>query len=114
MAQAIYDSKGRLTERIANTRRIYWNGDMLSIMHKHYSTTTNQELSEMLNVSVRVIQSKAKELGLTKNKEWLRNLRKSNVQWAFLRNKSLGFRTAFKPGNTIGMATRFKPKQQTT
>lgn len=44
---------------------------MLSIMNRYYPSTPNAELVELLNVSERTITRKAKELGLSKSKEYI-------------------------------------------
>lgn len=50
---------GRLVEHKGYSTRIFWNGNMLSIMHRHYHNTLNRELAEMLGVSERSVTRKA-------------------------------------------------------
>ena len=46
---------GRLVEHKGYSTRIFWNGNMLSIMRRHYHNTLNRELAEMLGVSERSV-----------------------------------------------------------
>ena len=55
---------GRLVEHKGYSTRIFWNGNMLSIMRRHYHNTLNRELAEMLGVSERSVTRKAREMGL--------------------------------------------------
>lgn len=60
-------NKGRLMEHRGCATRIYWSGDMLSLIRREFPTTLNEELAGMLGVSPRTLARKAKELGLTKD-----------------------------------------------
>ena len=51
---------------------------MLSIMKRYYPVSTNSELSEILNVSVRTVVRKAKEMGLNKSQEWTNRIAKEH------------------------------------
>lgn len=51
-------------------KKLYWTGDMLSIMHRYYPCTPDTEIAEMIGVSSRAVYLKAKELGLTKSKQY--------------------------------------------
>jgi transcriptional antiterminator len=58
---------------------------MISTLKRHFPTTKNAELADLLGVSTRTISRKAKELGLIKDESWMievatekRNLRESN------------------------------------
>ena len=44
---------------------------MLSDLKRHYATTKNKDLTDLLGVSMRTINRKAKELGLEKDKAWM-------------------------------------------
>lgn len=65
------NEKGQLLEYQNHKKSIYWTGNMLSIMNRYYPSTPNAELVELLNVSERTITRKAKELGLSKSKEYI-------------------------------------------
>lgn len=59
-------------------RCIYWDGNMLSMLKKHFPTTLNEEMAEMLGVSQRTMIRKARELGLKKDKGWLKGVWQQN------------------------------------
>ena len=62
---------GRLVIQQGGLGKIYWTGNMLSDLKRHFPTTGNIELAELLGVSRRTLSRKATELGLTKDKEYL-------------------------------------------
>lgn len=66
---------GILIQIDGKTHRIYWSGNMLSMLRKYYPVTKNAEMVEMLGVSQCVIRRKANELGLSKAKEFLDSIR---------------------------------------
>ena len=85
-----------------------WTGEMLEDLRRWYSTSTNAELAGLLGVSRCSIQRKAKQLGLQKDTNWLRQQWRQSLTWARIRNNKLGGRGRFQHGNTIGAATWFK------
>ena len=65
-----YDAKrGRLMEHRGYAKSIYWSKDMLDLLKREYPTTFNYEMAELLAMSQRTMQRKAKELGLKKDEE---------------------------------------------
>lgn len=50
---------------------IYWTPNMISILKRYYPNSPNREVCEMLGVSERTMSRKAKELGLSKSKEYI-------------------------------------------
>ncbi len=50
----MHRTQGRIVEHNGYSTRIFWNGNMLSIMRRHYHNTLNRELAEMLGVSERL------------------------------------------------------------
>lgn len=52
-------------------RKLYWTGDMLSILRRYYPCTPDTEVAEMIGVSYRTVCRKAKDLGLTKSRQYL-------------------------------------------
>lgn len=62
---------GRLSVCEAHSTSIYWTGNMISDLKRHYATTKNKELADLLGVSMRTINRKAKELGLVKDEAWM-------------------------------------------
>ena len=97
----------RIVEHKGYSTRIFWNGNMLSIMQRHYHNTINRELAEMLGVSERSVTRKARELGLEKDKEFISSTSKKNLLLAHIKGKELGYPGCF----TKGM--KFKGNQYT-
>lgn len=107
-----YDpDKGRVMEHRGYAKRIYWSGDMLSLLRREFATTLNEELAGMLGVSLRTMLRKAKELGLTKDPQWLAKIWDERRFWAHAMSKKKGYPGCFKPGNQIGKEHRFKKKE---
>lgn len=104
--------KGRLMEIDGRARRIYWSGDMLSLLRREFPTTINEELAGMLGVSLRTIIRKARELGLTKDPKWLADVWNERRFWANAVAKKKGYPGCFQPGNQIGKEHRFKKKEE--
>lgn len=89
-----FGTDGRLY--IENSRtgraRLYWTPNMLSLLRRYYPNTPNIEIAEMLGVHCLTVISKAKELGLSKNPEYLSELGRRNGllgAYAKLRNEKL-------------------------
>ena len=72
------NEKGQLVSFQGRKKTIHWTGNMLSIMKRYYPVSTNAELSELLNVSVRTVVRKAKEMGLNKSQEWTNRIAKEH------------------------------------
>ena len=58
---------------------IYWTGNMISILKRHYATTKNKELAELLNVSESTLTRKARELNLQKDTHWRSQTSRDNI-----------------------------------
>ena len=70
-----YDQNtGRLMDYRTSRIKIFWTGEMLSILRKYYPNSSNDEVSEMIVVCNRTLVKKARELGLCKSKEYLHGL----------------------------------------
>ena len=75
-----YDKKERrLMEHRGLSKRIYWTGDMISLLKRHFHNTKNEELAEMIGVSLRTLAKKANEFGLVKSEAYIRRLQRENV-----------------------------------
>ena len=61
----------RLIIRKDGISRIYWSGNMISELKRHFPTTKNTELADYFGVSPRTINRKAAELGLIKSKQYI-------------------------------------------
>lgn len=69
----------RLVDHKGYSTRIFWNENMISIMRRYYHNTINNELSDMLGVSERTVTRKARELGLEKDKDFIKEISKDNL-----------------------------------
>lgn len=74
------------------------DGNMLSIMRRHYHNTLNRELAEMLGVSERSVTRKAREMGLEKDKGFVASLSREHLLLANARSKELGYPGGFTKG----------------
>lgn len=100
--------------RIYNHQRyktmIFWSPQMISDLKRYFPTTLNEELAGILNVSPRTMVRKARELGLEKDKVWLRAIWEERRLMAHVESKRRGYPGSFKKGNMIGVEYRFKKK----
>lgn len=76
--QVYMNDDGRLMKRSKGHPVIFWNGNMISDLKRHFPTTSNAELVELLGFSERTILRKAKELGLHKSKDYIAKAAKQN------------------------------------
>lgn len=94
---------GRIYEKEGYSTRIHWSPAMLSILRRYYATTTNEDVAGMLRVSTRTMIRKARELGLRKDAEWMRNISRERLRLAHAKNKKDGYKNGFKKGNQSGL-----------
>lgn len=73
-----FDTGGRKVLHRDCSVSIYWDSNMLYMLKRHFATTTNAELAELLGVSPRTMIRKARELGLQKDKGWLKGVWQQN------------------------------------
>lgn len=52
----------------------FWNENMLSILRRYYPVSPTQEVCEMVGLSKHCVQKKAKQLGLSKSREYIRKV----------------------------------------
>ena len=71
---------GKLWLRKGRGRSLVWTSQMLSDMRRLFPTTRNDELAGVLGLAVRTVVRKAREMGLEKDKEWLRTIWKTNIR----------------------------------
>lgn len=90
---------GRMMLRNNKSLRIYWTSQMIADIKRWFGTTRNSELAEILNVSRTSIIRKARELGLSKDPDWLVSVEKGNLFLANIEIKKMGYPTAYKKGN---------------
>lgn len=65
---------GRLMYISGRTWKLYWTGNMLSIMRKYHSNTSDREIAEMLGISRQAVSKKAKEMRLSKCEEYKKEI----------------------------------------
>lgn len=95
-----FDSfKGRMMKKKQYAISIFWSPQMLSDMQKLFPTTLNQDLADILGVSIRTITRKARELGLQKNKKWLDNIWEERRKMAQLASMVKGYPGKFPKGH---------------
>ena len=95
-----FDQKeGRLMQHNGPTKRIYWSGDMISILRRHFPTTKNDEVAEMIGVSPRTVVRKARELGIEKDAAFLHTVWNENRLLAHVTNKVHGNSGMIKKGH---------------
>ncbi len=85
---------------------------MLDYMRKHYPTTLNEELAGCLNVSIRTLTRKAREMNLEKDKEWLAAVWEERRQLANLASKRKGYPGRFKKGEHANPEGEYKKGHQ--
>jgi len=103
--------------RIRNHKKIKWTPGMIEKIKKEFSVSYNRVLAKDLNVSMRSLIRKARELGIQKENDFLKK-RKNEIQemsreahpphpykgvkgWHVPNSEA----TRFKPGNTSVMKT---------
>lgn len=82
-----HSSYGRVMEHNGMALKIFWNKDMLDILHKYYPNTKNEEVADRCGVSQRTMIRKARELGLRKNKDFIHEVCCDNLKLAVLSRK---------------------------
>lgn len=83
-----YDpKKGCMVDNTGYRPKTYWSKDMLDILKKYYPVTPTQEVADMIGVHKRTLQRKAKELGITKDTEYLRHSLSERQKTGLLRQK---------------------------
>ena len=99
---------GRVWEHNGYSKRINWSRQMLDDLRSMYPNTFNYELAHILGVSSRTMIRKARELGLKKDREWLRGVYRENMKVAHILNKVHGNKGQFKKGVRSSPETEFK------
>lgn len=92
------EKHGRIVVHHGYSVRIHWNKDMLDYLKQNYATTLNEELAGCLGVSPRTMIRKARELGLEKDKVWLRGIYEERIRMAMAIAKKNGNPGGFKKG----------------
>ena len=106
------DKHGRIVTRDHYATRIFWSKDMIDYLKANYATTLNEDLSDCLGVSPRTMVRKARDLGLQKDRSWLREIWDGRRLMAHVASKKLGYPGSFQKGQHASPATEFKPKNK--
>lgn len=93
-----FDKTGRKVMHKGCSTSIYWDGNMTSLLKRHFATTLNYEMAEMLEVSVRTMLRKARELGLEKDPVWMKKVFKDRALLANVASVRSG-NSGVKPGH---------------
>lgn len=107
-----HKGKERIVEHIGYSTRIFWTGNMLSLLKRHFPTTRNEEVAELIGVSPRTVVRKARELGLVKDPDWLKGVYNYNRMDAQASSKRKGYPGSFKVGCKVGEKYWFKRKNE--
>ena len=106
------NSSGRLIEHRGYSSRIYWNKRMLDDLKRLYAVTKNEDLVDILGVSLRTLIRKARELGLQKDPEWQHGNTMLHLKMMQLENMVHGIKSPFKKGVHYCPEKEFKPGHQ--
>lgn len=82
-----HDGRLRIYERKHGGRKLYWTGDMLSILKRYYPNTSNIEIAEMIGVCSKLVAIKAKELGMSKSESYRKECCRKGAQLRMINNK---------------------------
>ena len=94
--------------------RIHWSTAMLDYLRRHFPTTLNEELAGCLGVSPRTMIRKARELGLSKDPQWLADVWEERRKLAHFISRRLGYPGGFKKGERANPDGEFKPGHKPT
>ena len=103
-----------LIEHRGISRRIYWSRRMLDDLIRLFPTTMNEDMADILGVSVRTLIRKARELGLRKDPVWLRGIWEDHRRLARFESRRKGYPGGFQDHPERGMPYRFKKGHQLT
>lgn len=86
--------------------RKYWSKEEEQRFKEYFPFHTNEEVAEEFCCKFKQVRDKARYLGLSKDKEWLRSKKMYSLKIAYIMSKSSSKRVLFEKGNTFG--SRFK------
>lgn len=89
---------GRKILKQGYSRKIYWDGNMLSVLRRYFPNTRNEEVAEMLGVSPRTVVRKARELGIYKDPDFCKDMSRQAALLAYSKNKREGYKNLFPKG----------------
>lgn len=106
------ESDGRIMLHDRYSTSIFWSPQMISDLKRYFPTCTNDECAGILGVSPRTVIRKARQLGISKDPDWLRQIYEERRLMAHIASKKAGYPGTFKKGNMIGFEYRFKKNKQ--
>ena len=99
---------GRVVEHHGYSTRLHWSRDMIDYLRRNYATTFNEELAGCLGVSQTSMRRKARELGLTKDPAWLKEVWDERRRWAHISSRKKGYPGRIRKGERRSPDTMFK------
>ena len=93
---------------------LFWSESMLNYLRRNFPTTTNNELAEWLGLGRATVCRKAKELGLRKDRVWMKEKNRQNLEVAALVCRVKGNPGQFKKGKRNNPSGEFKPGRVVT
>jgi len=88
---------------------IHWSSQMLQLLRDLFPTTPNEELAGIIGVSTRTLIRKARQLGIDKDPQWLRNVWNSHCLIMQATTRRHGNAGQFKPGHHGGQPFPKRP-----
>lgn len=98
---------GRLVEHKNGRIRLYWGELKIAQFKKDYPFMRNDDLAVKYDCSFRTVIRRAREMGLEKDKVWLRNVYMSCMEKMRFVNKVYGIKYDRDQVLRAGLATRF-------
>ena len=73
------DGRIRVRDGRSGCPKLFWDGNMISILRRYYPNTNNHEVADMIGVSSYTLTKKARELGIAKDREYLRKIHAASI-----------------------------------
>ncbi len=81
------DSTGKLIDRRTPYPQPFWSENMLNILRRYYPISPTREVSELVGLSCKSVTKKAKQLGLSKSREYIQKMNAENGILGGIANK---------------------------
>ena len=94
-----YTGNGQKVQKKGYSQKIYWDGNMLSVLRRYFPNTRNEEVAEMLGVSPRTVVRKARELGIYKDPGFCKKMSQNAALLAYATNRRNGYKNLFQKGS---------------
>ena len=83
------DGTHRWVRMCGKRASIYWTPNMVSDLKRYFPTTSNAELVEIFGMSHRSITRQAQKLGLVKDSEYIRSVKKEMSMMGHIKKRSI-------------------------